>query len=314
MDRGHAAGGGGDCLGFRFDGLGLSFATPLNVGDWCLGSGAYSIVEVDVKIGFIQFAPVLGDVQATIARIDRLADWATEADLLVLPELCNSGYNFQSAEQAWATSEVIADSVFVRYLETLCRRLDCHIVTGLNERDGDRLYNSAVLVGPQGTLGRYRKLHLFMNEKDYFHPGDAGLPVFDVGSYRVGMLVCFDWMFPEAWRVLALKGADIICHPSNLVLPGLAQRAVPIRALTNRIHVVTANRVGTEGELSFTGLSTIADPRGRVHLQASASDEEVGLVDADAEMARDKQITCRNHIFADRRPEEYSLLCAQDRT
>jgi beta-ureidopropionase len=121
-------------------------------------------------------------------------------------------------------------------------------------------------------------------------------------------------MFPEAWRILALKGADVICHPSNLVLPGLAQRAVPIRALTNRIHVVTANRIGSEGELSFTGLSTIADPRGKVRIQASASEEEVGLVEADADLAKDKQITCRNHVFADRRPEEYSLLCAQDKT
>ena len=127
------------------------------------------------------------------------------------------------------------------------------MVSGLNERDGDRLYNSAVLVGPEGYVGRYRKLHLFMNEKDYFQPGDAGLPVFDIGACKVGMLVCFDWQFPEAWRVLALKGADVICHPANLVLPGLAQRAVPIHALTNRVYVVTGNRTGTEGGLDLHG-------------------------------------------------------------
>lgn len=267
-----------------------------------------------MKIGFLQFAPVFGDVLATIDKIEGLVGRAAGVDLLVMPELCNSGYNFQSAEQAWANSEKVGDSVFVRSLEALCRRLDCHVVSGLNERDGDHLYNSAVLIGPQGYVGRYRKLHLFMNEKDFFRPGDAGLPVFDIGPCRVGMLVCFDWMFPEVWRILALKGADVICHPSNLVLPGLAQRAIPIHALTNRVYVVTANRIGTEGELSFTGLSTIADPRGEVRLQASASEEGVGLVDSDAGLARDKQITSRNHVFADRRPGEYSLLCVPGNT
>ena len=119
-----------------------------------------------------------------------------------------------------------------------------------------------------GIAGHYRKLHLFVNEKDIFEPGDLGLPVFDRPYGRVGMQVCFDWAFPEAWRVLALKGADVICHPANLVLPGLAQSALPIYALTNRVFIATANRVGTEGELTFTGTSLIADPGGRVLSQA----------------------------------------------
>jgi predicted amidohydrolase len=126
------------------------------------------------------------------------------------------------------------------------------------------------------------------------------------------MLVCFDWLFPEAWRALALKGADLICHPSNLVLPGLAQQAIPIRALSNRIYVVTANRIGTERNLTFTGLSTIADPGGKVLLQASSSEESMGLVDVDVEQARDKDITARNNILDDRRPQEYAELVTTD--
>jgi predicted amidohydrolase len=262
-----------------------------------------------LKIGFMQFAPVLGDVRATIAKIDRRSSLCTGADLLVLPELCNSGYNFESAEQAWATSEEVGDSVFVQHLASLCVQHGFHIVSGFNERDEEHLYNSAILVGPQGYLGRYRKLHLFLNEKDFFLPGNVGLPVFDLGPCRVGMLVCFDWIFPEVWRSLALQGADVICHPSNLVLPGLAQRAVPIHALTNRVYVVTGNRVGAEGELTFTGLSTIADPRGQVLVQASATEEEVGLVEMDVSLARDKDITSRNNLWADRRPEAYLVLC-----
>lgn len=261
-----------------------------------------------MRIATIQFAPVLGYPEATIERLARLLPSAAGADLVVLPELCNSGYNLESPEQAWDTSEPI-DGPFVHWLTATCRSHGFHIVSGLNERAGDRLYNSAVLVGPMGYVGRYRKLHLFMNEKDFFQPGDEGLPVFDVSlggeTWRTGMLVCFDWLFPEAWRVLALEGADVICHPSNLVLPGLAQRAVPIHAVINRVYVATANRVGTERDLTFTGLSTIADPQGNIVTQASADGEQIISADADVTLARDKNITPRNHVLADRRPDAY---------
>ena len=265
-----------------------------------------------MKLGFLQFAPALGDVQATMRSIERLVAAAEGVDLLVLPELCNSGYNFRSAAEAWRTAEEIEDSTFLRFLEGLCRQRGCHIVSGFNERAGNHLYNTAVLIGPRGYLGHYRKLHLFMNEKDHYQPGDTGLPVFDIGPCRVGMLVCFDWLFPEVWRILALEGADVICHPSNLVLPGLAQSAVPIRALTNRVYVVTANRIGTEGDLTFIGLSTIAGPHGDLLAQASPEREEVCVVEANIELARDKNITPRNNIFADRRTDAYARLLSSD--
>ena len=261
-----------------------------------------------MKIGFVQCEPVLGDVHATIQRIDDLIHRVTKPDILVLPELCNSGYNFLSYEQAWETSEEISDSIFIRYMESKCAQLNMHIISGFNERDNDKLYNTSVLIGPKGYIGSYRKLHLFMNEKDYFEPGNTGLPVFDIGSCKIGMLVCFDWIFPEAWRIIALKGADIICHPSNMVLPGLAQRAVPIHAITNRVYIITANRVGAERGLSFTGLSMIINPKGDILAQASQAEEEIQIRDIDINMARDKMITQRNDLFGDRRPEEYTAL------
>ena len=261
-----------------------------------------------MKIGFIQFAPVLGDVQATIRKIDGLIDQTKITDILVLPELCNSGYNFTSFEEAWETSEEIENSIFINYLLSKCKQFNLYIVSGFNERDNKNLYNSAILIGPEGYIGKYRKLHLFLNEKDYFKPGNIGLPVFDIGLCKIGMLVCFDWIFPEVWRIVALKGAEIICHPSNLVLPGLAQKAVPIHALTNRIYTITANRIGTEGELSFTGLSTIANPNGDILFQASKTKEETVVKDIDIRLARDKIITKKNDLFNDRRPEEYSFL------
>jgi predicted amidohydrolase len=263
-----------------------------------------------MRIGFVQFSPTLGDVAQTIGQLDELSTAFAAADLVVLPELCNSGYNFASVEQARNLGEDAQSGLFVQYLASLCQRHDQHIVAGINERDQEtgELYNTAVLIGPEGAIGRYRKLHLFLNEKDIFRPGNLGLPVFDLGVCKVGMLICFDWIFPEAWRVLALKGADIICHPANLVLPGLAQRALPVHAVMNRIFVVTANRIGQEGELTFTGLSLIASPTGDVLAQAPETGVAVRIVDVDVRRARDKMITSRNDVLADRRPEAYSDL------
>lgn len=265
-----------------------------------------------MKIGYCQFAPVLGDTSASLDWLKRLMPDDDQIDLLVLPELCNSGYNFESSEQARSSAEVPGDSALVDFLQSWCVAHDAHVVTGFNELDGDRLFNSALLIGPEGLCGTYRKLHLFLNEKDHFQPGNAGLPVFEVRGVKVGMLICFDWQFPEAWRVLALKGADIICHPSNLVLPKHCQRALPTYALINRMFIITANRIGTEGDLTFTGRSTIASPNAEVLSEASADSEEVALVDVDIALARDKHITARNHVLNDRRPDQYALLCNPD--
>jgi predicted amidohydrolase len=266
--------------------------------------------EDRMRVGYLQCAPFLGDRDATIRKIDALIMPSLPCDLLVLPELCNSGYHFVSYEQAWETSEALESSVFIQFLGAKCTERAMHIVAGFNERGPDGLYNSAVLVGPHGVIGTYRKLHLFLNEKDFFKPGNQGLPVFNIGKCTIGILICFDWIFPEAWRVVALKGADLVCHPSNLVLPGLAQRGVPVQALMNRVYAITANRTGIERNLTFTGCSTIASPRGDVLLQASAAEETIGIVEVDIGLARDKKITPRNDLFADRRPEEYACLLA----
>ena len=113
-----------------------------------------------MKIGFVQFAPALDDVESTIHKIDRLISLGGVADVWVLPELCNSGYNFGSREQAWETSEEVIGSVFIQYLESICAQHNFCVVSGFNERDGGNLYNSAVLVGPGGYIGKYRKFHL----------------------------------------------------------------------------------------------------------------------------------------------------------
>jgi predicted amidohydrolase len=261
-----------------------------------------------MKVGYVQFAPTLGNLDATLGCLEELLPRCAPAELIVLPELCNSGYNFASREQAVATAETVSDSRFVAFLVEHCRRHRCHIVSGLNEREGAALYNSAVFVGPNACIGLYRKLHLFYREQNYFEPGNVGLPVFDCGEAKIGMLVCFDWLFPEVWRVLALKSADIICHPCNLVLPGMCQRAIPIHAMINRYYIVTANRVGAEGDLAFTGASLIASPRGEVLTQAPPDTAHVSVVDVDLSRSRDKQITPMNHLINCRRPDQYGML------
>lgn len=262
-----------------------------------------------MKIGFMQLAPVLGDRDATIEKIDRLISGTKDAELLVLPELCNSGYNFISPEQARETAEDAEKGPFVQYLKSLCFQYNLYIVSGLNEQENGSLYNTSVLIGPEGYIGKYRKMHLFMDEFDTFKRGNLGLPIFDIGICKLAMLICFDWVFPEVWRIAAMKGADLICHPSNLVLPGFCQGALPAHAIMNRMYIVLANRTGTEGDTTFTGLSMIVDPKGEVLAEVSATEEGVALAEMEVENARDKMMTPRNHLFGDRRPEEYGLIC-----
>jgi predicted amidohydrolase len=154
-------------------------------------------------------------------------------------------------------SEEVKKSHFIDILQKVCADKNCHIATGFNEHDGNRIYNSALLINEKGVVGKYRKIHLFMNEKDYFTPGDESPKIFEILGWRVGMLICFDWAFPELWRSLALKGADIIAHPANFILEEYATKAVPVHAMLNRYYVVTSNRIGTEDELTFTGGSFI---------------------------------------------------------
>ena len=254
-------------------------------------------------------------VLALFERIDRLLRRAQTCDLLVLPELCNSGYNFRSHDQAWETSEEVASSTFIRYLATVCREQGMHIVSGFNERDDGALYNAAVLVGPAGYIGTYRKLHLFMNEKDYFQPGNTGLPVFDIGVCTVGMLICFDRTFPEAWRTLALKGAEIVFVPvCSWGLRGDAfQTELQTRALENQIFVVAVNKAGFEqvenedGGRDHFGRSCIVNPMGEI--EAAIDNEPWGIVAGTIDLAK-RTVLKENLIdlLNERRPELYDNL------
>jgi len=263
-----------------------------------------------MKIGFIQFNPKFGDREGNIEKVRGLAG-QTDADLLVLPELFATGYVFTSQEEANALAEEVPGGMTTEALCGIARARNTVIVAGLAEREGDHLFNSAVIVSPRGYMGTYRKIHLFSEEKLWFRPGDGGFKVFDIGACRIGVMVCFDWIFPESMRSLALMGAHIVCHPANLVLP-YCQDAMKTRCLENRVFSITANRTGREKRpgksLSFTGKSRMVAPDSTVLFTAGRSTEEVGVVDVDPLKAENKQINDYNQIFSDRRPEFYGPL------
>ena len=261
-----------------------------------------------MTLGLIQFQPMLAQVAENIARLKVLLSKTQEASLVVLPELANSGYNFKTREQAWQVSEEIGKSKFLDFLEATAQKNNQFIVSGLNERIGSQLFNTSVLVGPKGYIGKYQKIHLYQNEKDIFELGATGLPVFDIGFCKMGMLICYDYWFPEVWRILSLKGADLICHPSNLLTPGMALSVMPIHAMLNKVYIATANRIGEEGDISFCGLSVIASPKGEVLFEASRWEEEVHVTAIDLSQTKDKFLNPRNHIYQDRQINQYAEL------
>ncbi len=263
-----------------------------------------------MRIGIAQTSPVFGEVDRNIAEaLDLIGQ--ERADLWILPELFATGYQFVDTAEVRELAERVPGGSTTEALVEHAHRHGCHIVAGLPEQDGDHLYNSAILVGPDGFLACYRKVHLFCAEKEHFTPGDRSFPVIDLGIARIGMMVCFDHLFPESARSLALQGADIICHPANLVLPDLAQRTMTIRALENGVFTATANRVGTEARtsesLTYTGQSQIIGPDGEVIGRLSQTDVGVFVADIDVERARNKRITDWNDVLGDRRPDQYKL-------
>lgn len=260
-----------------------------------------------MKLAIIQFTPLLGLPEATIEILKPLMQKCQGADLILLPELANSGYHFESKQQAWDSSEIAGEGIFSRFLQKVAEEQNCTIISGLNERDGDVLFNSAIMVEKRGLIGKYRKLHLFMNEPKFFEPGNLGLPLFDFMGEKIGILICFDWMFPELWRMMALRGASLILHPSNLVLP-YAQQVIPSYSITNRIFIATANRTGTERDITFSGRSIISNPKGEYLCILSPTADEVVIQEIDLTESHNKMITPHNHAFEDRRLDVFPDL------
>ena len=261
---------------------------------------------MSVRVAVIQTDPRFGEVEANIREALAIAESAG-ADILVFPELCNTGYNFSSKQEVEKLAEPIDGPTYGAFA-MFAEKASCHVVYGFAEKSGRRYYNSAALVGPNGLIGLYRKVHLFNRELLFFSPGDLGFPVFRLPFGIVGIMICFDWIYPEAARTLALKGAQLVAHPSNLVMP-YCPDAMVTRCLENRVFAATADRVGTENrggvQFEYRGMSEIVSPKGEILRRLGEREHGVAAADVELSEANVKKVNEYNDLLKDRRPETY---------
>ncbi|HBW3129310.1 TPA: hydratase [Klebsiella pneumoniae] len=274
--------------------------------------------EAQVTVACLQMEPLFGEVDKNVARSIHLIEEAAAqgGKLIVLPELCNTGYVFHTREEAFSLGEHIPDGKTTQAWIACATRLQIWLVAGITERDGDVLYNSAVIIGPNGFLGRYRKVHLWGEEALFFEAGNLGFPVFKTPIGNLGCHICYDSWFPESFRLAALQGADIICVPTNWVpIPGqdekreaMANILLMAAAHSNSIYVAAADRVGTEREQPFIGQSLIVSYTGwPVAGPASRTSPEILLAELNlANARRHRNWNDFNQVLKDRRPEVYS--------
>ncbi|MFD8571480.1 nitrilase-related carbon-nitrogen hydrolase [Streptomyces sp. NPDC059639] len=263
-----------------------------------------------------QLALGVGDVAENLAAAEEAVEAAARAGarVVVLPELANSGYVFDSVAEARALAEPL-DGPTVTAWSAAARRYGVTLVAGLAELDGDRVRNSAVVIDPAGELRAvYRKAHLFGTEKDFFVPGDEAPPVVDIdGVGRIGVMVCYDLEFPEWVRRVALAGTELLCAPVNwprFPRPDGERPAEVIKAQAaaagNRMYVAVADRAGDERGVVWTGGSVIVDPDGfPVAGRNPTEGPALLLASCDLAQARDKSLGAHNDVFGDRRPELY---------
>ena len=204
-------------------------------------------------------------------------------------------------------------STVPKKLKKIAKRKRLHLIFGIAQKHQRKYYNAAVYISPKGKVEIYQKVHLFEREKLFFTRGKS-FKVVPTGEAKLGLMVCFDWIFPEVSRLLTLRGASILCHPSNLVLP-YAQDAMKTRCIENRVFSVTANRIGTERRgtvtLTFTGGSQIVSPTGEVLASAGDRSESLKVVDINIEEAKNKNVTPSNDIIDDRVPSLYTTICSK---
>lgn len=268
-----------------------------------------------VGVAVCQLAPVLGDVEANLLRaVAAVSDAAAAgAGLVVLPELVSSGYAFTDRDELARFAER-ADGRTVTRLADAAREHDVVVVAGFPELvNGGEVCNSAVLADPSGVRALYRKAHLWDREKELFTPGCAPPAVVDTGLGRVGVMVCYDLEFPEWLRLATLAGAEIVCAPTNWPAEPRPTGERPIEvvrlqasASVNRVYLAAADRVGRERGVDWVGGSAIVGPDGYPLAVADRTrGEQLLLATCRLSEARDKRVSPRNDVLADRRPELY---------
>jgi predicted amidohydrolase len=251
----------------------------------------------------------LGEPERNIANIVNHAA-TVNAELIVFPECANSGYGFQSHEEAMKYAETVPGPLTDK-LASIARKQIKHIAVGLLERNCSTLRNTAVLFDPDGQIHAYRKTHLpFLGVDRFVIPGNE-LCVFNTKIGRIGILICYEWRFPETARCLALRGAEVIIGLSAwpqgaAVIPKLL---IAARAAENRLWVVSSNRVGTEDKAIYIGKSAIVDPTGNTVAELGG-EERIAIAEIDPATSKIKRIVrdpgrYEIDLFNDRRPALY---------
>ena len=270
-----------------------------------------------VKIAGVQMDPKIGAVKENLAKImERTRTAAANgANLVVFPECALTGYMFTSRTEAILFAESIPGPSTEK-LAALCRELGVYLVAGMLEKERDKCFNAAVLVGPEGLIGKYRKNHLpFLGIDRYLDSGNQPFPVFETAVGRIGLFICYDCTFPESSRVMALAGADILVLPTNWP-EGRAKvplYIIPTRAYENKVHVVAVDRVGRERGAEFLGKSKIVNAWGDVLAEAGIENEEIIYGEVSLAEAREKHVIIKAGEFEadfihDRKPHLYGKI------
>jgi predicted amidohydrolase len=263
---------------------------------------------MNARIAVAQFAPALGDFDANVQLcVDALRSAGEQGcDLAVLPECATSGFMFESKAHALTCADIIPGPTTDAFA-AIATEFGFYCVVGMLERNDEHLHNAAVLIGPDGLLGTYRKTHLPRGGVDRFVTPGEELRVWDTPIGRIGIQICYDLRFPEVTRVLAVKGAQIIAHPTNwpiLALP-TAEFVTRARAYDNRVVLATANRYGPDGWGEFCGHSQIVSLNGERLAQAGGAEDAVLVAEVPVPEASDRVIVTR--------PDEYELWLFEDR-
>jgi len=271
-----------------------------------------------LRVAAIQFEPILGQCERNrrklVESIEKVL--GQKAELVVTPELGVSGFVLHTRTEAFQNAEAIPAGPTVSALEGVAKKKNGYIVSGILEKEGDFLYNAAVLVGPKGYIGKYRKNHLWDLEKTFNEPGNMGLPTFELPFGRLAIGICYDGWFPEVSKIYQLQGADLICYSANwVVVPDVITAENPLsphihmaQAHMNGLFIICADRVGTERGVTFLGNSCICGPEGYIKGPASLDNEEILLAEINPMKARLKQWTPYNHIVMDRRTDLYDEI------
>jgi predicted amidohydrolase len=271
----------------------------------------------DTRIACVQTDVAIGNVAVNLEQITRrIREAATQgAQLVIFPECALTGYCFESLAEAAPFAEPL-DGPSAQAISAACRETGVHAVVGFIERQSDRYYNAAMVVGPAGVAGSYRKVHLpFLGVDRFLAPGDRPFEVIALPFGRVGINICYDASFPEAARALKLLGAELVILPTNW--PGGAWRTaefvVNTRASENHLHLAAANRVGTERGWQFIGRSKVVDCMGDTVIEASREQAEIVYATLDLQWSNQNKIVNVAGAYeldrlADRRPEFYGMI------